>query len=151
MFIREARQIVRGKMTVIRFGSCGTIRPDVPVGSVVVQAESVLVSKCYDAFHSTTIVPSSESLYSISEPVSSTDRLTRSLRKRLEDIGKDRVITGINASADSFYCTQGRHDPSFHDGNEDLLRRLQEWRPKGREQSSGKALLFFCGFKIFRV
>lgn len=35
-FVREARAVVRGPMTIVRFGTCGTFRKEVAVGCEIV-------------------------------------------------------------------------------------------------------------------
>ena len=39
-------------------------------------------------------------------------------------MGPEQVVEGINITADSFYSSQGRIDPSFEDRNETLLHDL---------------------------
>jgi len=38
-----------------------------------------------------------------------------------KSIGKDKVHVGLNATADSFYSSQGRIDTNFDDRNKDLI------------------------------
>merc|ERR1712032_1028976 len=40
-------------------------------------------------------------------------------------IGVDRFCSGMNATADSFYSSQGRVSSHFDDGNENLLQDLE--------------------------
>ena len=38
--------------------------------------------------------------------------------------GEDGVALGLNATADSFYSSQGRRDPNFNDANEHLIDEI---------------------------
>lgn len=49
--VRETRAIVKGPMAIVRFGTCGGLRPDVVPGSVVVSGKgSVSIVRDPDAF-----------------------------------------------------------------------------------------------------
>lgn len=49
--VRETRAIVKGPMAIIRFGTCGGLKPDIVPGSVVVSGKgSVSVVRDSDAF-----------------------------------------------------------------------------------------------------
>jgi uridine phosphorylase len=38
--------------------------------------------------------------------------------------GEANVATGLNATADSFYSSQGRKDPNFNDANDHLIQEI---------------------------
>jgi len=62
--------------------------------------------------------------YAISRPVPSNSYLGERLAANIRELGGD-VATGLNASADSFYSSQGRSvSGMFNDRNEDLVDRL---------------------------
>src|SRR6185436_805855 len=42
---------------------------------------------------------------------------------------KKKIFTGLNATCDSFYSSQGRHDENFRDYNSDLLSKISEKYP----------------------
>lgn len=55
--VRETRAVVVGPMVIIRYGTCGTPSPKIPVGSIAIASEgSVMVSTDYDAHDSTECV-----------------------------------------------------------------------------------------------
>ncbi|OSD05554.1 purine and uridine phosphorylase [Trametes coccinea BRFM310] len=124
-FVREVRECLNGDMVVVRLGSCGGLI-DVPVGSVVVPKASIAVTRNYDFDFVTG--KSDEPPYKSSKPVLADpivhDALVDSLtRTRPANITTPIVDHTLNASADSFYSSQGRQT-SFPDHNADLIDRL---------------------------
>lgn len=79
--------------------------------------------------------------YKISEPflanASLTGRLFDTLKAKLDD---DRLIIGQNATADSFYSSQGRLDTSFLDDNQTLIESLIRLETSTLEMESGMLL-----------
>lgn len=67
------------------------------------------------------------------------DRLIQSLG---QELGKDKVVTGVDACADSFYSSQGRQDISFGDDNQTLIEGLRSKYPNCEtlEMESGMIL-----------
>ncbi|KAJ6629394.1 nucleoside phosphorylase domain-containing protein [Mycena sp. CBHHK59/15] len=108
-FVREVRECLAGDMLIVRLGSCGALI-DVPVGSVVLPTSSVAVERNldFDFVHPETCA---EEPYRISKPAT-------------PDAAAPIVPACANASADSFYSSQGRQT-SFPDANGDLIARLQ--------------------------
>ena len=43
--------------------------------------------------------------------------------------GEANVATGLNATADSFYSSQGRKDPNFNDANDHLIQEIVATHP----------------------
>ncbi|KAF9457116.1 nucleoside phosphorylase domain-containing protein [Collybia nuda] len=130
-FVREARECLSGDMLIVRLGSCGAL-VDVPVGSVVVPKASVAISRNVDYdFHNTAV--NRDPPYRISKPVSADVALHLEVCKALRESrppGSDATILPgtVNASADSFYSSQGRQT-SFPDQNADLIAQLQASTP----------------------
>ncbi|CAG8609584.1 3226_t:CDS:2 [Acaulospora colombiana] len=125
-FVREAREVLdesgEKNMVVIRFGSCGGLVSDLPVGSLTVPKAAVAITRNYDYdfLGKEASEDSREFLdaYRISKPLISTLR---------ETLPSHVVVNGdyLNASADSFYSSQGRIT-SFPDHNENLIDHLVE-------------------------
>ncbi|KAI0641239.1 purine and uridine phosphorylase [Trametes meyenii] len=156
-FVREVRECLNGDMVVVRLGSCGGLI-DVPVGSVVVPKASIAVTRNYD--FDFVDGQSNDQPYRTSKPVLADfvvhDALVAALnRTRPGGITTPIVHDTLNASADSFYSSQGRQT-SFPDHNADLIDRLMSehkdlatfemetfhilhlascWRVSGREAS----------------
>jgi len=122
--VRETAALCDGPMVIARYGTCGTIRPDIDVGSVAVASlGSVAIQRNPDAF-----VPgvSDEAAYRITNPVESDNELSLLIQRNLNAAlgATTQVVTGMNATADSFYSSQGRIDPTFDDRNESLIDDL---------------------------
>ncbi|KAJ7763127.1 nucleoside phosphorylase domain-containing protein [Mycena maculata] len=143
-FVREVRECLSGDMLIVRsvfsfhlaramgrhrgraLGSCGSLI-DVPVGSVVVPKSSVAVERNLD-FDFVNPGECTERPYKISRPVLADPELHNQVHKSLAAAkppdGKTIIAGTTNASADSFYSSQGRQT-SFPDQNENLIEFLQ--------------------------
>ncbi|KAF9043214.1 nucleoside phosphorylase domain-containing protein [Panaeolus papilionaceus] len=130
-FVREIRESVSGDMAIIRLGSCGAL-VEVPVGSIVVPDKSVQITRNVD-FDFAHPMQAHEPAYHISKPAGADKLLAEEVRKALE-VAKPAnsasvLLAGVaNASADSFYSSQGRQT-SFPDHNGNLIQRLEESIP----------------------
>lgn len=140
-FVRECRAVVQGDLLIVRLGSCGSISDRANVGSVVVPYESIGILRNYDHFTgdgSKTTQP-----YTITQPLPCDktlhDQLFTALQAtkptvdpKLFDNNPNApiAIDNIkNASADSFYSSQGRQSDLFDDQNEDLIKEIQSKQP----------------------
>nr|KAJ3398186.1 hypothetical protein HK105_005224 [Polyrhizophydium stewartii] len=134
MMVREIRATVEGPIQLIRFGSCGGIGTRSQVGLIAVAKDGAAsVTRNNDFFapmYAGNAPDESLSPYVISEACPAdkeiSEALVDALRKR---IGDDSVITGMNATADSFYSSQGRLDPGFNDYNQDLIEAIRKRHP----------------------
>ncbi|PPQ71215.1 hypothetical protein CVT24_009996 [Panaeolus cyanescens] len=116
-FVREIRESVSGDMAIIRLGSCGAL-VDIPVGSIVVPNTSVQITRNVD-FDFAHPDQGGEPAYHISKPV------RKALEASKPTSSRSVLLAGVaNASADSFYSSQGRQT-SFPDHNGDLIERLE--------------------------
>ncbi|KAJ4474500.1 purine and uridine phosphorylase [Lentinula aciculospora] len=128
-FVRETRECVTGDMVIIRLGSCGSLNLSAPVGTVVVPKACVFITRNVDFdFGSFNDEPSGQEAYRISKPVSDDSRLHQIVIDSLKNArppGDQTVVEGnlVNASADSFYSSQGRLT-SFPDHNSHLVDEL---------------------------
>ncbi len=147
-FVREIRQVVAGEaLLVVRFGTCGVLKADVPVGGVVVASPgSVLVMRNPDAF---LLAPGENGNgdkdrhggggggggaapppYLVFQPQLADPGLSHALVQALgAELGPTAVAKGMNASACSFYSSQGRQDPLFEDRNAGVLDQLRAQHP----------------------
>lgn len=119
-------------------GSCGSLNPDVGVGSTVAPAAACAVTSNYDYF---TQNDYEGEPYLISKPVNADRELHQALFdtvKQAHDFNYNDSIKEdvplclgniVNASADSFYSSQGRIDPSFPDTNSTLLQSIIDQVP----------------------
>ncbi|KAJ7080653.1 purine and uridine phosphorylase [Mycena belliarum] len=126
-FVREVRECLSGDMLIVRLGSCGGLI-DVPVGSVVIPKSSVAVERNLD-YDFVNPDGCTEQPYRISKPVLADEAFHAQVHKSLAAAkppgGNTVIVAGsVNASADSFYSSQGRQT-SFPDNNEGLIEHLQ--------------------------
>lgn len=49
-FLRECKAVIEGDMVVVRLGTCGIVKPDIPVGTVVIHDSSVGIIRNPDGF-----------------------------------------------------------------------------------------------------
>ncbi|KAG9060932.1 hypothetical protein KI688_007890 [Linnemannia hyalina] len=127
-FVRECRAVVDGPMTIIRLGSCGSLS-DAKVGDICVPSSSYLVQRNYDYFAEDSSA-SSASPYILSKKFDADPEVTATLVKNMSaQLGDNHVWNGINATADSFYSSQGRQDENFVDNNQELFTELVKYEP----------------------
>lgn len=77
---RECRHVTKGPLAFLRIGTCGGIRPDMPVGTICVSKSSVFCGTNYNAFLRSGA--SVEERYNISDPVSADAELTEHVHNR---------------------------------------------------------------------
>lgn len=120
--VRENRAIVDGQMAVVRLGTCGAVQPPAALGALLLASGSVCVRRDPDAFNSDR---SDETPYSVTKPIAADSELTAALQQAASElVGESNVVLGLNASADSFYSSQGRMGAHFDDRNEGLIPEL---------------------------
>ncbi|KAH7106329.1 purine and uridine phosphorylase [Auriculariales sp. MPI-PUGE-AT-0066] len=144
--VREARECVQGEMAIVRLGSCGGLL-DVPVGSLAIPRASVAVTNNYDFDWQQPKGPEN-SPYRISRPVDADANLHAAIVAGVKDArpaayGGTILDTPVNASADSFYSSQGRQT-TFPDHNEDLIESILK-------QVSGAATLEMETFQLMHL
>ncbi|TKY84574.1 hypothetical protein EX895_006476 [Sporisorium graminicola] len=144
-FVRECRAVVQGELIIVRLGSCGSMQPEYGIGTVVVPKASFGISRNYDYFHHDTTADERRTgalePYLITKPLDADAEVHDALLAALEKdkpaksadlfAGEEVRAVGdtVNASADSFYGSQGRIDPAFVDANANLIDVIKERRP----------------------
>ncbi|KAF9902593.1 hypothetical protein EC991_004766 [Linnemannia zychae] len=127
-FVRECRAVVDGPMIMIRLGSCGSLS-DAKVGDICVPSSSYLVQRNYDYFAEDS-TSASASPYTMTKKFDADPEVTATLVKNMSaQLGDNHVWKGINATADSFYSSQGRQDENFIDYNQELFNELVKYEP----------------------
>ena len=120
--VRETRAVTEGDMIYCRFGTCGTPKKESPVGTVAVSDGAYMIRRNIDAFHEDRV--EGQSYYDYSKVIDFDKEISAKLTEKLSETFKDdetEVHTGTNATAESFYSSQGRIDPRFDDRNETLF------------------------------
>ncbi|EST09522.1 Nucleoside phosphorylase domain protein [Kalmanozyma brasiliensis GHG001] len=144
-FVRECRAVVEGEMIIVRLGSCGSMQPEYGIGTVVVPKASFGIMRNYDYFHHDTSADERRAgalePYIITKPLDADAEVHDALLAALEadkpavkanlfEGGEAKAVGNtVNASADSFYGSQGRIDPAFVDANANLIDVIRERRP----------------------
>ncbi|WIA16113.1 hypothetical protein OEZ85_012832 [Tetradesmus obliquus] len=126
--VREARAVVEGQMAVIRLGTCGALRPPAKLGSFMVASPgAVCVRRDPDAW----TFDDGRPHYTVSAPVPADPQLVQLLVAACtEHGGADSVVQGLDATADSFYSSQGRTGGHFEDVNEAVIEQLMAAHPQ---------------------
>ncbi|KAJ3440600.1 uridine phosphorylase [Anaeramoeba flamelloides] len=144
--VRESAEIVDGDMVFLRFGTCGVVREDIPIGNIVISTSSIMGRRDYNLVErqikERDNSESNESYenkwgqnkvfpYEISEePILANEKLCDLLEECLgNNLGKEKVSKGLNLSADSFYSTQGRKVSTFFDHNQGFVEMVQKKFP----------------------
>lgn len=147
MLVREVRATTNGPLMIVRFGSCGGVDLNSNPGAIAVASKgAVMISRNFDYWTDQYSAPKGKGVmkpYTMSEVIPADDDLSRKVVKQLAlKLGQDKVEEGINATADSFYSTQGRIDPTFGDENEGLIDAIKTKHPEviSLEMESGMLL-----------
>ncbi|KAK3820471.1 MAG: nucleoside phosphorylase domain-containing protein [Benniella sp.] len=127
-FVREARAVVDGPMVIIRLGSCGSLS-EARVGDICVPSGAYVVQRNYNYF-AEDAASTHEQPYHFSKVFPADPEITDTLvRNMASKLGENHVWKGINATADSFYSSQGRQDENFKDDNQALFEELTRHEP----------------------
>ena len=133
------RAVVEGEMAFVRLGTCGALQPPARLGSLVVADGAILVQRNPDAFGSGLLDDDCDSSggsarlqlqqlpppYCFSRPIPSDPALSAALQREAAVLlGAEGVCSGLNATAESFYSSQGRRTAWFEDRNDCLLSDL---------------------------
>ena len=121
--VRECRAVTDGELAFVRLGTCGAIQtPPGTLGSVIVASKgAVLVRRNPDAYGDKSVPK-----YFVSKPALPDADLSALLEREMAAAldNESTVVGAMNASADSFYASQGRTGDDFDDANEDILDEL---------------------------
>jgi uridine phosphorylase len=133
--VREIRAITDGPLFLIRLGSCGTPSNDVAIGTVVVAKESFNVTTNCDAYHQVdpkTDRPIATDYFTISSTIEPDLTLHHKLTVALQKQSNNSfpVVEAVDATADSFYGSQGRIDSNFADQNTGLIEAIMDTYPE---------------------
>ncbi len=129
--IREIRAITEGPLFIIRLGSCGTPHDDIPIGTLVVADKSFCITTNYAAYHQEERSDSVLDYFTLTPPIEPDLLLHQTLVTVLKENcnGTFTVVEGTDATADSFYGSQGRLDDEFDDRNEGLIDTFMNKHP----------------------
>jgi len=125
--VRECRAVTDGTMAVVRLGTCGALQPPAKLGDLLVaSAGAIFVRRDPDAWTLNDGTPP----YATSLPVLPDAELSAALAAEgARQLGPQHVVEGLNATADSFYSSQGRVGGDFDDRNSTLASDLCKLHP----------------------
>ncbi|CAM0142747.1 hypothetical protein VKS41_002691 [Umbelopsis sp. WA50703] len=152
-FVRETRAVTTGTLAIIRFGSCGSLSPKAPTGSVVIPKGGYCIRKNLEYFvkEKNRLFKGPVEPYLISGVFDADEEmsaiLTKELEKAIEPIsGKEGVgsviANGLNADGCSFYSSQGRKDPAFWDDNDGVIQEALKAHPETVSLEMETSMLF---------
>ncbi|CAG8448557.1 6448_t:CDS:2 [Funneliformis mosseae] len=130
-FIREVRSTVDGQLAIIRFGSCGTIGAP-KVGNMIIPSGAFAITRNYNYFSNGEDETSSngEKPYNFTKAFYADPMLCKQIEKQLlNSFDEKEIFTGLNATCDSFYSSQGRQDENFRDCNSDIFKTITATYP----------------------
>ena len=105
--VRESRAVVSGQMAIVRLGTCGALQPPGRLGSLIIAQSAVNIKRNPDAWSSQGGAEDVVPPYLFTLPVRADQELVALLAGQAEPLlGKDNVVQGLNATADSFYSSQ---------------------------------------------
>ncbi|KAJ1648217.1 hypothetical protein J3B02_000571 [Coemansia erecta] len=121
-FVRESRMVIKGPMSIVRFGSCGSIC-QASIGDIIVAKRAFGIGRNFDYFDDQD--KQGKEPYIFWKPVDADEKLTAAVENNLKKaVGTGHVFEGAVGSADSFYGSQGRLGDDFYDANDCLLDRV---------------------------
>ncbi|KAJ2782026.1 hypothetical protein H4R18_002531 [Coemansia javaensis] len=154
-FVRETRMVVRGPLTIVRFGSCGSICP-AKIGDLVVASSAFAITRNFAFFgpapsgssgsnnsSNSDGGPAAREPYLLWPAVPSDPGLTQAIAGNLRQaLGDAHVYEGAVGNADSFYGSQGREGSDFYDANGTLIRRIHAEQPDAAALEMESHMLF---------
>lgn len=134
----QARAIVDGPIYMIRFGTCGSLSADVPVGCFALTDKAYAVQQNYEA---------DPFPFSITKtPIDMDKTLTDLIYKEFTaTIPQYKTAIGPDFSADTFYGSQGRKDDNFINNNEKVIEKILELEPRALNFEMETYVLAFLG------
>lgn len=123
LLVIQIRAITEGPLTIIRFGTCGSLHAEVPIGSYVLTSKAYSVSQSYE---------NDEFPYHISKvPYPMDEKLNKLLLTSFQTmLPQYKTYIGSCFSADTFYGSQGRQDDSFINNNQTIIPKILEIDPE---------------------
>lgn len=121
--VRESTHFLKGKIAMIRLGTCGGLKSEYPAGSISVAKHARFLSHNYDW------IPDQETheAYKLSRRHSACEITANLLVTKLkESFQNTLVVEGTNITCEGFYSTQGRDDPHINDYNTGLIDKVIE-------------------------
>lgn len=138
LLVTQARAIVDGPIYLIRFGTCGSLHADVPVGCFAISNKAYGIRQSYE---------NEEFPYELSKKPFDLDEdlMNRIYKEFTASMPQYRSVIGPVWSADTFYGSQGRQDSNFISHNEKVIEKILEIEPESLNFEMETYILGFLG------
>ncbi|EAY05267.1 Phosphorylase family protein [Trichomonas vaginalis G3] len=138
LLVTQARAILEGPIYLIRFGTCGSLHADVPVGCFAISNKAYGIRQSYE---------NEEFPYELSTKpfIMDEDLMNRIYKEFTESMPQYRSVIGPVWSADTFYGSQGRQDSNFISHNENVISKILEIEPESLNFEMETYILAFLG------
>lgn len=116
LMVVQTRAVTEGPLTILRFGTCGSLHADVPIGCFAVSDKAYFVRQDFEKegmpFElSKEAIPFDKDLFNL-------------ILDEFKQLKQYRTVVGPDTSADTFYPSQGRLDDNFINENDQLISTL---------------------------
>lgn len=140
LMIVQARAVTEGPLYIVRFGTCGCLHADVPIGCYAIADKAYYLRQNYEH-------PSFP--YKIAkEPIPFDKNLRELVHAQFSKMTQYRTVIGPDTSSDTFYSSQGRIDDSFVMNNSELISTLLKKEPEALSFEMESYLLAFLSNKF---
>lgn len=122
---------------IIRFGTCGGLVNESEAGKIILASHgSGYITRNPDYFcenYGNSTPKNAEEAYHIYSPVPADSEFSNLMFEKLSrQLGSEKVVQGMNCTAESFYSSQGRIDPNFDDNNHEIIDKLLQRYPDAK-------------------
>lgn len=140
LMVVQSRAVVEGPLTIIRFGTCGSLHADVPIGCYAVSDKAYFVRQNFEG---------GDFPFEIARnPISFNGELKDEIYRAFQELGKYKTVIGSDTSADTFYPSQGRIDDAFVNKNEHVIESILKNDPEALSFEMESYLLAFLSNKF---
>ncbi|OHT11140.1 Phosphorylase family protein [Tritrichomonas foetus] len=116
LMVVQARAVTEGPLYIVRFGTCGSLSADVPVGCYAITDRAYFIRQDYE---------NAEFPFEIAkEPIPLDKELLELIKTEFGKLKEYRSVVGPDTSADTFYSSQGRLDDNFVMNNNHVIPKI---------------------------
>ena len=121
LLIVQARAVTEGPLFIVRFGTCGSLHADVPIGCYAVSDKAYYIRQDYE---------NQDFPFQISkDPIFFDKEVMNTIHTEFKKLTQYRTVVGSDISADTFYSSQGRLDDNFVMNNSKVIPSLLQKDP----------------------
>lgn len=116
LMVVQARAAVDGPLTIVRFGTCGSLHADVPIGCFAIADRAYFVRQDFER--------EGFPFEFAKESIPYDRELHAKVLEEFKKLTEYRTVVGPDTSADTFYPSQGRLDDNFVMENQKVIPTL---------------------------